>query len=75
MANLKLKPTKGRLFQQEINFLGHRISAQGDAMDESKIIKIAQWPAPRNVRETRMFLGLCGYYHRYVRNFVAHASP
>ena len=34
-----------------------------------------QWPAPKNVHETYIFLELCGYYRRYVRDFAAHASP
>ena len=42
MENLKLKPTKVRLFQRQIKFLRHRISAQGVAMDESKITEIVQ---------------------------------
>ena len=43
-------------------------------MDEREVTEIVQWPAPRNVLETRMFLGLCGYYHRYIKDFAAHAS-
>ena len=43
-------------------------------MDESKITEIIQWPAPRNEHKTHMFLSLCGYYRRYVKDFVAHVS-
>jgi len=39
-ANLKLKPTKAKLFQREIQFLGHRISGEGVAMDPEKISEI-----------------------------------
>ena len=60
--NLELKLTKVRLFQHEIMFLGHRISTQEVAMDESKVTEIVKWPALRNIHETCMFLGLCGYY-------------
>ena len=44
-------------------------------MDESKVSEIVHWPDPRNVHEARMFLGLCGYYRLYVKNFAALASP
>jgi len=67
-ANLKLKPTKVRLFQREIQFLGHHISGEGVAMDPDKIYEIVSWHRSKNVHEVRQFLGLCGYYHRYVRN-------
>ena len=69
-ANLKLKPGKVHLFQREIKFLGHCVSGHGISMDESKTMKILQWPIPRNVHEIRMFLGLCGYYRRYVQDFA-----
>ena len=52
MANLKLKPSKVRLCQREIKFLGHLVSARGIVMDDSKIAEITQWPAPKNVHET-----------------------
>ena len=73
--NLKLKPTKVQLFQRGIKFLGHQISEGGVAMDEGKVTKITQWPAPKNVHETRTSLGLCGSYRRYVKDLVAHAAP
>ena len=73
MANIKFKPTKVCLFQHEITFFGHRTSAHGVAMDDNKIAEVVQWPLPRNVHEICMFLELCGYYRRYVRDFTAHA--
>jgi len=45
-ANFKLKPTKVRLFQREIQFLGHRISGEGVAMDPTKISEIVSWHRP-----------------------------
>jgi len=74
-ANLKLKPTKVKLFRQEIQFLGHRISGEGVAMDPDKISEIVLWHRPKNVHEVRQFLGLCGYYCRYVRNYAQFAAP
>ena len=55
--------------------MGHCVSAQGVAMDKSEISEITHWPAPRNIHETHMFLGLCGYYRHYVKDLAACASP
>src|SRR6266516_1960770 len=74
-ANLKLKPSKVKLFQREITFLGHKISAAGIAMDDSKIQEILDWHIPRNVKDTRMFLGTVGYFRKYIKNFSGHAAP
>jgi len=74
-ANLKLKPTKVRLFQREIQFLGHRISGVGVAMDPAKISEIVSWHRPKTVHEVWQFLGLCGYYRRYVQDYACIAAP
>jgi len=59
---LKFKPTKVKLFQRKIQFLGHRILGEGIAMDPDKIAEIVLSHRPKNVHEVRQFLGLCGYY-------------
>jgi len=74
-ANLKLKPSKCHLMQAEICFLGHRISKDGIATDTEKIRLILDWPTPTSLREVRAFLGLAGYYRKFVQNFSDIASP
>jgi len=74
-ANLKLKPTKVKLFQREIQFLGHRISGEGVAMDPDKIAEIVWWHRPTMVHEVRQFLGFCGYYRHYVKDYAQVATP
>ena len=44
-------------------------------MDEGKTREILQWLAPRNVSEVSTFMGLYGYYRRYVKDFASYASP
>ena len=75
MAGLKLRPQKCQLFQKEVEFLGHIINESGVNTDPKKIECIAEWPIPRNVREVRSFLGLCGYYRRFIANYSHIAKP
>ena len=60
-AGLKFKPCKCELFQWQIAYLGHVISAQVIATDEGKIEAIMKWPIPKNIMEVQMFLGFMGY--------------
>ena len=54
-------------FQKEIEFLGHKVSERGIAPDDSKIEKIRDFPTPRNAKEVKSFLGLSGYYRRFIK--------
>jgi hypothetical protein len=73
-AGLKLKSKKCSLFAKQVTFLGHVISSNGVATDPSKIQNVKDWPVPTNVSELCSFLGLCGYYRRYIKNFSAIAK-
>ena len=74
-AKLKLSPTKCELLQQEVNYLGHVIGAQGISTDPKKIEAVQSWPVPANVPELRSFLGLCSYYRRFIPSFADLARP
>ena len=74
-AGLRLKPSKCHLFQKEILYLGHRITRDGVATDPGKIDAVRKWAVPRTVQEVQRFLGLVGYYRKFVSNSAATAKP
>ncbi|XP_062384564.1 uncharacterized protein LOC134071743 [Sardina pilchardus] len=72
---LKLKPSKCFLFQKEVKYLGHVVSEQGIAPLHERVEAIQEWPQPTTVRELRAFLGLTGYYRRFIKDFSKVAMP
>src|SRR5581483_3630745 len=64
-AGLKLKAKKCHFFKQELAFLGHVVSADGVKPDQDKVRAVQEYPAPRNLRELRQFLGLASYYRKF----------
>ena len=72
---LKVKPEKCHLFKQKIKYLGHEISETGISPDPGKISAMMEWEIPRTEQELRAFLGLCGYYRRFVPGFARLAAP
>ena len=72
---LKIKPSKCHFFREQCNYLGHVVTAKGVATDPAKTKAICLWKKPQNERELRPFLGLAGYYWRYVKHFSQIAAP
>ena len=54
---------------KEVKFLGHVVSEQGVAADPAKIVVVMKWEPPKNLTEVRSFLGVAGYYRRFVEGF------
>ena len=74
-AGLKLKAKKCQLFQEEIPFLGHIVSAAGIGADPAKCQQVRDWPVPRDLHEVRSFVGLCSYYRRHIQGFTELTAP
>jgi hypothetical protein len=72
---LYLKKSKCAFGQESVAYLGHVISADGVAMDRHKVQAVLDWPLPKSARAVRGFLGLAGYYRRFIRDFGARAAP
>ncbi|KAK5802526.1 hypothetical protein PVK06_030126 [Gossypium arboreum] len=72
---LYAKFSKCEFWVREVSFLGHVVSASGIRVDPNKISAILNWKPPRNITEVRSFLGLAGYYRRFVKGFSTIATP
>jgi hypothetical protein len=71
----KAKLAKCAFAQQRIAYLGHVIFADGVSTDESKIIAIRDWPVPTTLKELRGFLGLSGYYRKFIKHYAIISQP
>lgn len=74
-ANLRLQPDKCEFLRKEVTYLGHVINEAGVRPDPKKIIAVKNFPRPRNVKNIKQFLGLAGYYRRFLNNFSKTAKP
>ena len=74
-AKLKLGAAKCTFAAKEVSYLGHRVTEEGQLPDPSLLAAIRDIPPPTTATEVRSFLGLAGYYRRYVKGFAAIAAP
>jgi len=72
---LHLKKSKCSFAMPTVQYLCHVISHEGVAMDTSKVAAVQSWPQPRSARGLRGFLGLAGYYRRFIKEYGAIAAP
>lgn len=72
---LYAKLSKCELIKQQVEFLGHIVDAEGIHMMQDKVEAILKWPAPANKSELQSFLGLVGYYRKFIYMFSEIAAP
>jgi hypothetical protein len=72
---LLIKRTKCTFARSHIEYLGHVISGGGVATDPAKVEAVCTWPVPRNLKDIRGFLGLTGYYRKFIKNYGIISRP
>jgi hypothetical protein len=72
---LYAKFSKCEFWLDSVKFLGHTISKDGISMDRSKVQDVMDWKPPKSVHQIRSFLGLAGYYRRFIPDFSRIAKP
>lgn len=74
-ANLTINLQKSKFCMKEIRYLGHIVGNGCIKPDAGKVDAITDFPVPSNIRQVRRFLGMCGWYQRYISGFAAIAAP
>lgn len=73
--NLTINPKKCEFLTKQITFLGHKISELGSKPSNENLIKISNFKSPKNLKQVRGFLGLTGYYRRYIKDYSKISVP
>jgi len=73
--NLKLQPVKCEFLKKEVSYLGHIITEDGVQPDPKTTESVVNFPIPKNAKDVKSFLGLAGYYRKFIRNFSQIAKP
>lgn len=74
-TNLKVQLDKSDFLRKEVAYLGHTITSEGLKPNNDKIHAILNYPIPRTLTEIRSFLGLIGYYRRFIKDFAKITNP
>lgn len=74
-ANLTINVEKSKFLIKSIRYLGHIVGGGCIRADPDRVKAITEYPVPKTVRQVRSFLGMAGWYQRYLVNFSSVASP
>lgn len=72
---LYVKLSKCSFGATEVDYLGHKVSGKGVSMEGTKIQAVLEWPTPSNIKQLRGFLGLTGYYRRFIKSYAHIVAP
>jgi len=73
--NLKLQIDKCKFLRKEVTYLGHIISENGILPDPSKLSAVKNFPTPKKIKDVQSFIGLAGYYRKFIKDFSKIAKP
>ena len=73
--NLKLQPDKCEFLRKEVIYLGHIITENGITPDPTKLEAVKNFPQPKTVKNIQAFIGLAGYYRKFIKDFSKIAKP
>lgn len=74
-AELQINWKKSSFLQAETNYLGYVVGQGQIKVSDEKIVAIQRYPAPTNIKQVRAFLGLCGWFRRFIKDFADIAAP
>ena len=74
-ANLHLQPDKCTFLRPKVGYLGHITNKNGVRPDKKQIIVVKNFPVPKTQKNVKQFLGLAGYYRRFIDGFLKIVSP
>lgn len=74
LSMMYVKEIKSSFVMEKVDYLGHFISIPGVETDPKKVEAIVKWPVPKTVKEFRRFLGLTGYYRKFVKVMLSFAN-
>jgi hypothetical protein len=73
--NLRLTISKCKLLRTSVDFLGHHVSRHGVATQPDKVKAVTEWPPCKSAKEVKSFLGLSGYYRKFIKDYADIARP